>query len=114
MMQTVRVIAAQGVTLRGPLTLKLNQDQIARRRPMLGTPGKAGMVLLDGDRTVQFKYGEEFGVDGFDRMNREQFEVVGGDRVAADKARTDAVAADKARTDAVAADKAFKPVGGGA
>lgn len=75
-MQKVTVIAATGATLRGPLKLKLTKDQHARRIAVLGAEWpRGGVFTLDGGQEVQFKYGEEIGIDTPVRLNRALFDL---------------------------------------
>ena len=65
----VRVIAAQGATLRGPALLRLTTAQHAARAHVLG-PRRKGRCNLDGGREITLKYGEVFGMeDGDSRLN---------------------------------------------
>lgn len=59
----IRVTAAEGLTLRGPIGLRLTKEQMRRRRHVLGGRGKSGTVMLDGGQALSFKYGEELAVD---------------------------------------------------
>lgn len=73
----VRVIAAQGATLRGPVQLTLSAEQHRRRASVLGAADKKGVYRLEADQALSFKYGEEFGVSDFEgRLNVALFEDV--------------------------------------
>lgn len=71
----VRVIAAGGVTIRGPAVLHLSAAQVARRGHVRGaTVNKNRFELHAGE--VQFKHGETFGIEAADHLNLTEFEVV--------------------------------------
>lgn len=73
----VRVIAAQGASLRGPAQLTLSADQHKRRASVLGPARKKGVYPLEADQALNFKFGEEFGVSDFEgRLNVALFEDV--------------------------------------
>jgi hypothetical protein len=76
-MRDLRVIAAEGITLRGPMSLRLTADQIARRPGLLAGMSDAkrrrlrksgGEVTLDGGAAITFKFGEEFGASDLDKL----------------------------------------------
>lgn len=75
-MQSIRVIAAMGATLRGPSKLRLTKAQHNPRSGILGPWKKNGIFELSGSETLAFKYGEEFAMDEADgRLNRDLFEI---------------------------------------
>lgn len=75
-MVPVRVIAAGGATLRGPVSVKLTREQWAKRVHVLGAvPKRMKAVEIGGGQALSFKYGEEFEVEAFDgRLNAALFE----------------------------------------
>lgn len=64
----IRVTAAEGLTLRGPIRLRLTKEQMRRRQHVLGDRDKGGTVTLDGGQALSFKYGEELSVDPLDKV----------------------------------------------
>lgn len=72
-MKTVTVIAAMGATLRGPARLKLSKEQAECRKHLVRETGKGGVVEIDGNAELQFKFGESFGLEGPERLNRALF-----------------------------------------
>lgn len=62
-MREVVVEAPMGVTLRGPVTLRLSKAQHAPRAHVLGKARRDGVYLLDGGREVMFKRGEVFAIE---------------------------------------------------
>lgn len=81
-MEKVRVIAAQGITLRGAWKIKLSASQLARRPELPAS--KTGIVKLDGKHSVTLKFGEVFQVDGLDKLSRAMVEPVDADPVDAE------------------------------
>jgi hypothetical protein len=72
----VRVIAAQGATLRGPALLRLTTAQHAARAHVLGK-SKKGLCKLDGGAEINLKCGEVFGMEvGEGRLNEALFEII--------------------------------------
>lgn len=93
-MDAVRVIAAMGVTLRGPAKVKLSPAQHALRSHVLGAVRKDGVYNLDG--AITFKAGEEFGLDQAEgRLNKADFEVTDGQKAKAAAKKVDAADAGK-------------------
>jgi hypothetical protein len=98
-MTRVRVTAAGGITLRGPVTVELSAAQAARRLHLFGALSldeksrllaQGGALAVDGRDAVSFKLGEEFGVDDLAKMALAQVEVLadaGSGEVAAPPAR---------------------------
>ena len=76
-MKDVRVIAAQGATLRGPCKIKLTKAQHEPRKHILGGKYPRGGVFdLDGGQALNFKLGETLQIElaGTERLNRSVFE----------------------------------------
>jgi len=76
-MKDVRVIAAQGATLRGPCKVKLTKPQHEARQHILGDKYPRGGVFdLDGGQALNFKLGEKLKIElaGAERLNRAIFE----------------------------------------
>ena len=76
-MKDVRVIAAQGATLRGPCKVKLKKPQHEARQHILGDKYPRGGVFdLDGGQALNFKQGETLKIElaGAERLNRAIFE----------------------------------------
>jgi hypothetical protein len=73
----VRVIAAQGATLRGPAVLRLSKEQHLTRAHVLGPRSNDGRCHLGGGREITLKFGEVFGMeDGANRLNTVVFHQV--------------------------------------
>jgi hypothetical protein len=64
-MDDLRVIAPMGLTLHGPITLRLTKEQFARR-PHIEKPERGLKVDLPIGATITFKQGETFGVNQAD------------------------------------------------
>lgn len=106
-MANVRVIAPLGATIRGPALLRLSPEQFRRRSSVLVEGKRKGQFALPADAVAMFKHGEEFGIDGMDRLNAALFE----DLDAAAKAEAEA----KAKAEAEAGEDAIRapvPPGG--
>ena len=72
-MERVTVIAPTGAVVRGPAKVKISKAQHARRSQVLGDWARGGVFDLDGGQVLQFKHGEEFGIDVPGRLNRSLF-----------------------------------------
>jgi hypothetical protein len=71
----VRVIAAQGATLRGPAVVKLTAAQHGPRSHVLGPWVNGGRFSLDGHQKIALKYGEELVIEEAEgRLNKALFE----------------------------------------
>jgi len=76
-MNKVRVIAAQGATLRGPAVLRLSEGQHVARSHLFGPYKKGASAKLDGGQEVSFKCGETFTIeDAEGRLNTALFEDI--------------------------------------
>lgn len=76
-MTKVRVIAAQGATLRGPAVLRLSEGQHSARAHLFGPWKKGAPAKLDGGAEVSFKCGEVFAIeDAEGRLNTALFEDI--------------------------------------
>jgi hypothetical protein len=73
-MTKVRVVAPMGATIRGPAEIGLTSEQHKRRAPVLGKANKKGLYTVPGGEAVTFKFGEEFEIEGVERLNRALFE----------------------------------------
>jgi hypothetical protein len=73
-MTKVRVVAPMGATIRGPAVIGLTPDQHSRRVAVLGKVNRKGVYTVPGGASISFKLGEEFEIEGVDRLNRALFE----------------------------------------
>lgn len=95
----VTVLPITGVTLRGPATVKLTEDQHQPRAHVLGKWRTGGIFELAGDQALTFKRGEEFGIhQPEDRLNRALF---GWDDPAPPAAKVRSAPSDGTKTDPV-------------
>ncbi len=74
-MGNLRVIGAQGATLRGPARLRLSVAQWSLRSHVLGPFRKGKAAFLDGDKEITLKFGEVFGMEEWEgRLSAALFE----------------------------------------
>ena len=74
-MTPVQVIKAEGARVTGPCELRLSAAQWAAREMILGpAPKRAKIAKLDGEQTLQFKFGEIFEIATTAKLNSELFQ----------------------------------------